>query len=242
MSGFKERMLESAEKKRSRVVLALDFSGPFGTRLRRAAQVLETVSERVSAVKVNHHLLLPFGLEGLSGIISSCKGAGLPLIADLKLNDIESTNLNVADSLLSYGFDAVIANPFVGREEGLGLVVEKMHARGGGVLLLVYMSHGGAKEGYGLRTEGGEPLYRVFARRAREWGADGVIVSAKSPSIIEETRKAVGKQCLIFSPGIGAQGGAAMRARGADFTIVGRSITEAADPAEALRKLNLTLT
>jgi orotidine-5'-phosphate decarboxylase len=237
MSEFRERMLSSAEKKRSRVVLALDFSGPFETRLRRAAEVLEATSERVSAVKVNYHLLLPFGLEGLKGIISSCGTADLPLIADLKLNDIESTNLNAADSLLTYGFDAVIANPFVGREEGLGQLIEKMHARGCGVLLLVYMSHKGAKEGYALRTEGGEPLYKVFARRAKEWGADGIIVSAKSSSIIEEARKVVGKRCLIFSPGIGAQGGVARAAKGADFLIVGRSITEAADPAEALRRL-----
>lgn len=238
MNGFNERMASSAEKKRSRVVLALDFSGPFETRLRRAGEVLKLTSGRVSAVKVNHHLLLPFGLEGLRGIIASCRDAGLPLIADLKLNDIESTNLNVVDSLLSYGFDAVIANPFVGREEGLGQVVEKMHARGGGVLFLVYMSHRGAEEGYALRTEEGEPLYKAFARRAREWGADGVIVSAKSSSMIEETREIVGKRCLIFSPGIGAQGGEVEAAREADFIIVGRSITEAADPVETLRKFN----
>ncbi len=238
MSGFNERILSSAKEKHSRVVLALDISGPFETRLRRASEVLKSTGNHVSAVKVNNHLLLPYGLEGMKEVIITCRDAGLPLIADLKMNDIESTNLNVVDSLLSYGFDAVIANPFVGREEGLGKVVERMHLRGGGVLFLVYMSHRGAEEGYALRTEGGEPLYRVFARRAREWGADGVIVSAKSSKIMEETRKVVGKECLIFAPGIGVQGGSAATAGGADFVIVGRSIIEAADPAEELRKFN----
>jgi orotidine-5'-phosphate decarboxylase len=235
--GFRDRILFSAERKQSRVVLALDISGAFDTRRRRAMQVLRTVRDGVSAVKVNHHLLLPFGLEGLKDVISTCRDDGLPLIADLKLNDIESTNLNVADSLLAYGFDAVVANPFVGREEGLGQMVKEMHGRGGGVLFLVYMSHRGAREGYAVRTQGGEPLYRVFARRAREWGADGVIVSAKSPRIIEETRRAIGKGCLILSPGVGAQGATVETAKGADFIIVGRSIMEASDPAEALRKL-----
>jgi len=213
-------------------------AGPFEGRLARAERVLEATLDRVAAVKLNHHLLLPFGLEGLSGVISSCKSMKVPLIADLKLNDIESTNLNAADSLLSYGVDAVIANPFVGKEEGLGEVVKRMHGRDGGILLLVYMSHRGAGEGYGLKTDGGAPLYRMFAERARDWGADGVVVSARSPEIIREARRIVGEACLIFAPGAGAQGGALEPAPGADFTIVGRSITEAPDPAGALRKLN----
>jgi len=238
MSGFRERILASAEAKHSRIVLALDFAGPFEGRLARARQVLEETGDHVAGVKLNHHLLLPFGLEGLKGIVSACRSRSLPIIADLKMNDIESTNLNIVDSLLSYGVEAVIANPFVGREEGLGKVIEELHRRRGGILLLVYMSHRGAGEGYALKTEDGTPLYRVFANRAKEWGADGVVVSARSPEMIRETRRIVGEGCLIFSPGIGAQGGGVASASEADFFIIGRSITEAADPAGALRQLN----
>lgn len=232
-------MRARAGKSKSRVVLALDFSGPYESRLALAEKALEATKHRIAAVKVNQHLLLPFGLEGLRGLIDACKREGLPLIADLKLNDIESSNLNVVDSLLAYGFDAVIANPFVGREEGLGRVVERLHSRDGGVLLLVYMSHKGAAEGYALRLEGGEPLYRVFAMRAKDWKADGVVVSAKSVEKIAETREIVGEDCLIFSPGVGAQGGEAKASAtsGADFLIVGRSITESPDPAGALDEI-----
>jgi len=238
-TAFRESMIHSAAKRKSPIVLALDFSGPYGKRLSLAEKVLEVTKDDIAAVKVNHHLLLPFGLQGLQGVISKCNTERLPLIADLKLNDIESTNLNVVDSLLDFGFNAVIANPFVGREEGLGKVIQRMHSRGGGMLLLVYMSHAGAPEGYGLRLADGKPLYRVFADRAKEWGADGVIVSAKSSDKIAETRKVVGKSCLIFSPGVGAQGGDAAGGvlSGADFLIVGRSITEADDPAKVLRAL-----
>ena len=235
--SFRERILVSANRRRSRLVLALDFSGPYDSRLARAEHVLGLVKEHVAAVKVNHHLLLPYGLEGLRRIVDACRAEEIPLVADLKMNDIEATNLNMLDSLLAYGFSAVIANPFVGREEGLGKVVERAHANKGGVILLVYMSHRGASEGYGLRLEGGEPLYRVFAQRAREWGADGVVVSAKSAEKIAETREIVGKRCLIFSPGVGAQGGDASAATGADFAIVGRSITESSDPEKVARKL-----
>ncbi len=241
MMNFRERISQSAKLNGSRVVLALDFSEPHNQRLKRAAKVLEGTKGAVAAVKFNHHLLLPYGLQGVKGLIDVCNKSQLPLIADLKINDIESTNLNAVESLLEFGFDAVIANPFVGREEGLGKVVEKMHLSGGGVIFLVYMSHRGAYEGYGLRVEGGEPMYRIFAERARDWGADGVVVGAQSVDKIAETRGIVGRRCLIFAPGIGAQGGDVKSGAGAgaDFIIVGRSVTEATDPAEALRRLNM---
>jgi len=241
LTGFREAMLSSAAKRGSRVVLALDFSGPYDKRVARAEEVLGATMMGVAAVKVNHHLLLPFGLQGLRRVIDMCRGEGLPLIADLKINDIESTNLNIVESLLDFGFSAVIANPFVGRDEGLGRVVEKVHSREGGILFLVYMSHRGSDEGYGLRLEGGEPVYRVFAERARDWKADGVIVSANSAEKISETRGIVGRDCLIFSPGVGAQGGSARawESTGADFMIVGRSITESADPGKALREVKV---
>lgn len=237
---FRERIVESSRAKKSRVVLALDFADPYGTRLAAAERVLGLVKDHVAAVKVNHHLLLPYGLQGLKGIIDRCKGAGLPLIADLKMNDIEATNLNIVDSLFAFGFDAVIANPFVGREEGLGKVLERAHSKNGGVILLVFMSHKGAEEGYSLRVEGGEPLYRVFARRAKEWGADGVVVSAKAAERIAETRQIVGERCLIFSPGVGVQGGSAASgiSAGSDFAIVGRTITGSQDPLKTVRQLN----
>ncbi len=235
---FNQRMLESAARNKSRVVLALDFSDEYEKRLQRAAAVLEATKGSVAAVKVNHHLLLPFGLKGVEGVLRVCRDERLPLIADLKVNDIESTNMNIVESLLAFGFDAVIANPFVGRDEGLGRAIERLHSRDAGVILLVYMSHEGAREGYSLRLEGGKPLHRLFAERARDWGADGVVVSAKSAEIIAETRAVVGKECLIFSPGVGPQGGKVGTTSQADFLIVGRTITESPDPQKALRVLN----
>lgn len=237
--NFRQKMLGSAERNKSNIVLALDFSDPYERRLARAEEVLRAVKDGIAAVKFNYHLLLPYGLRGLQGVAGICRSSGLPIIADLKLNDVESTNLNAAESLLSYGFDAVIANPFVGKEEGLETTIEKIHSGGGGVIFLVYMSHKGAEEGYSLVLRNGEPLYMEFARRARDWGADGVVVSAKSPDKIRETRNIVGNECLIFSPGVGAQGGQLIQepGLGADFIIVGRSITESSDPKKALRSL-----
>ena len=241
MKTFNERILSSAKERKSSLVLALDVTGPIEQRLARAKTVLEQTKHDLAAVKLNHHLLLPHGLKGVQPLLDECKREGLPVIADLKMNDIESTNLDALQSLISFGIDGLIANPFVGYAEGLGKVMERAHEAAFGVLLLVYMSHQGAKDGYGLRSEKGEPLYRIFSARARDWGADGVIVSAKSGDMIKEVKSIVGKRCLVFSPGIGPQGGAASSAvaSGTDFVIVGRSITEAPNPTAAASALRL---
>ncbi len=239
MTSFNERILLSSKKKRSRLVLALDVAGPIETRLARARAIIEQTRHDVVAVKLNQHLLLPFGLRGVEELVEDCRKEGLPLIADLKMNDIENTNLEALELLISFGFHGLIANPFAGYEEGLGKVVGRAREAGFGVLLLAYMSHKGAKDGYAVIDKEGEPLYRVFAARAKEWRADGVIVSAKSDGVIREVRNIVGKDCLIFSPGVGPQGGTASTARasGADFVIVGRSVTESHEPAKAMAAL-----
>jgi len=234
-----EWLESNSRKSGSRIILAVDVGGPFETRLDRAASLISAVSERVVAVKVNWHLLLPYGVLGLRDLAGRCSDAGLPLIADMKLNDIGATNAEAAETLFSNGFDALIANPFVGYKEGMDDLLEKSRAMRKGVIMLVYMSHAGAKEGYGLRT-GGEPLYLSFARKTRKWGADGAVVSSKSPSVIREVRSILKKEQVILSPGVGFQGGDAKKAlaAGSDYLIVGRSIVESKDPGRSVEALS----
>ena len=239
MQTFRERVLASAKKRESRVVLALDISGPLAQRVARAKKVLSLTKDSLAAVKVNFHLLLPFGLKGISGIIEFCKSEGLPMIADMKLNDIGSTNLDVIESLFASNICAVIANPLVGYKDGMGEVIQRAHELGGGVILLVYMSHRGVNEGYALKLDGGKRLYQAFAERTRRWGADGAIVSARSSEALRETRRIVGRDRLIFAPGVGTQGGEAetAMASGADFIIVGRSVTNSEEPSREAERL-----
>ena len=192
----------------------------------------------MAAVKVNFHLFLPRGLEGLTSLAERCSSMGLPLIADIKLNDIEATNLEAVDLLFGGGFDAVIANPFVGLDEGLSEALASAHRKEKGVILLVYMSHSGAR---GLRYGGrwGTDLHAVRREGAR-LGTDGAIVSAKSIPILRRVREVLKDEQVILSPGVGVQGGSADEATraGADYAIVGRSIVESDDPVGALRALN----
>jgi len=235
--------LESNSRKfGSRIILAADVTGPYESRVERASELVSLLKDRIVGVKVNWHLLLPYGVLGMRQLAERCGEAGIPLIADMKLNDIGSTNTEAAQTLFSNGFDAVIANPFVGYGEGIEDLIEKCREMEKGLVLLVYMSHEGAKEGYGLKV-GDEPLYVRFARKTKQWGADGAVVSSRSPPIIREVRSILRKGQVILSPGVGFQGGDGRKALGAgsDYLIVERSIVDAKDPVIRVEGFNRDL-
>jgi orotidine-5'-phosphate decarboxylase len=247
--SFKAKMEESAKKKESSIVLALDF--PFRSPEKRekllvkAQDVLEAVHAYICAVKINHHLLLPLGtFDGVQKLVTQIHEKGLLAIMDCKVNDIGATNQVIAEYYYAAGFDALIANPFVGWEEGLKTIFDTARRLQRGVILLAYMSHKGANEGYGQKIYDGETgaktmQYISFAKKALKWGADGVVVGATYPEKIREIHEILGENVPIYSPGIGVQGGAAETAlkAGARYLIVGRDITLAQNPREAAKKL-----
>ena len=242
-------MQEAAKSKNSPIVLALDL--PFETPenrnrlISKAQKILRAVHPYICAVKINHHLVLPLGtFDGVEQLVEQIRGEGLLAIMDAKVNDIGATNQVIADYYYAAGFDALIANPFVGWDEGLKPLFEVSQRLGRGVILLCYTSHKGASEGYGQTIidaeTGGKTLqYVSFAKKALKWGADGVVVGATYPQKIAEIKQILGEKVPIYSPGVGAQGGTAETAlkAGANYLIVGREITQAEDPAKAASKL-----
>jgi orotidine-5'-phosphate decarboxylase len=252
--SFKQKMEETAKIKQSSIILALDF--PYQNRetrvplLAQAQSILAAVSPYICAVKINHHLTLPLGtFEGVQKIITQAHEAGLFAIMDGKVNDIGATNQTIAQYYYEAGFDALIANPFVGWDEGLKTIFEVAHKQKPqrGVILLAYMSHKGAAEGYGQiiidpQTGTQTKQYLAFAQKALACNADGVVVGATVPEKIREIYKILGEKVPIYSPGVGAQGGAAEEAlnAGARYLIVGREITQAQNPVQQAQKLSKT--
>ena len=242
-------MEQIARSKESNIILALDF--PFervenrGNLFLKAERVLDNVCPYVCAVKFNHHLVLPLGtFDGVQTLVKKAHDLGLMAIMDCKVNDIGSTNQVIAEYYYAAGFDALIANPFIGWEDGLKPIFEVTRRLSRGVILLVYMSHKGASEGYGQTiydAETGEktPQYVSFARKALKLEADGAVVGATYPEKIREVHGILGEKTPIYSPGIGAQGGeikSALKA-GARYLIVGRAITLAENPAESAKEI-----
>jgi len=248
---FKQRIEETSRKRKTDVVLALDF--PYHDPKNRdalfskAQTVLDAVSQYVCAVKFNHHLILPLGtFDGVQTLVNRAHDKGLQAIVDCKANDIGNTNQIIGEYYFAAGFDALIANPFVGWEEGLKPIFNVAHKQDRGVILLTYMSHKGAVEGYGQtiinpQTESRIAQYVAFAKKALRWKADGAVVGATMPEKIGEIHDVLGEDVPIYSPGVGAQGGKADDARraGARFLIVGREITQAQNPAETARRLSV---
>ncbi|MGA3110664.1 MAG: orotidine 5'-phosphate decarboxylase [Candidatus Bathyarchaeia archaeon] len=243
--SYSAKIQEAAKINGSRIVLALDF--PFEAPenrskiLAKAQSILKAVHPYICAVKINHHLVLPLGtFNGVQGLVEKIRGQGLMAIMDAKVNDIGSTNHVIAQYYFAAGFDALIANPFIGWEEGLKPLFEVSQRLNRGMILLCYMSHRGAREGYGQTIidpgTGNQKLqYLSFAEKAVKYGADGVVVGATYPQKITEVKQIVGEKVAIYSPGVGAQGGSAETAlkAGANYLIIGREITLAVDPAKA---------
>ncbi|MEM2102262.1 MAG: orotidine 5'-phosphate decarboxylase [Candidatus Bathyarchaeia archaeon] len=242
---FKLKMERSARKKNSNIILALDLEAQSRrTLLSQSIKLLDTVQPYICAVKLNHHLTLPLGLfDGVQKILKKTRAYELPTIMDCKINDIGNTNRVIAENYYNAGFDAVIANPFVGWEEGLEPVFEIAQQKKRGVILLCYMSHKASREGYGqiVKNEDGnlQPQYIAFAEKALEWKADGVVVGATYPEKIKEVHQILKDKVPIYSPGVGAQGGVVQSTveAGARYLIIGRTIINAPNPEKAAKQL-----
>ena len=198
----------------SRLILALDVLDR-----EKALDLATLLKDRIDYVKIGYPLILAAGLSVVGEIASVA-----PVIADLKIADIPSTNTLICEEVLEAGAAGIIAHTFVGKDS-LSACVEVAHEGGALVFAVTEMSHPGAEELMGPAAEG-------LARMAADCGVDGVVAPATRPERIRLIRSIVGDRAII-SPGVGVQGGspsAALKA-GADSLIVGRSITESPNPA-----------
>lgn len=207
MRSYRDR-IEGAARRAGPLIVALDVPARSPRPAEAAARIVGAVRGSACAVKINFHLLLRLGPAEMSALCSAARRGGMLCVADIKLNDIGSTNEAAASALWSMGFDAVIANPIMGRG-ALGSLARSAHARGRGVVALCHMSAPEAREAYEAAVGAGpggdpaEPLYRRFHRWAGAAGADGVVVGATFPRIVGECAR-LGPGLAVYSPGVGA--------------------------------------
>jgi len=201
-----------------RLILALDMEDSS-----RALAAAESTRFCVDAVKVGWPLILAGGLDILRTLAESSY-----VLCDFKIADIPNLNRLIVEGAIAAGASGVICHGFVG-EDSVRACVEA--ARRADVFVVAEMSHPGGQEYTAKFAED-------FARIAVRAGAAGIIAPATRPERVRALRAIVGTK-LILTPGVGAQGGTASAAiaAGADAVIVGRSITESADPAMAAKEI-----
>ena len=246
MTKFKTRIHQSSTD--SRIILANDYDSTNKKIVSQTIKNIKTLHKSICGIKLNFHALLPLGKKEIISINKTAHQYGLQTIADIKLNDIGNTNQITSKTLWDFGFDAVIVNPIMG-PKSLKKIVTEAHKRNKGVIVLCHMSAPEAKLSYEINVKPSKnskpkPLYQLFLKWAVSNGADGIIVGATYPKIVNDCKKVVGKKLDIYSPGIGTQGGNAKKAitNGSDFLIVGRTILGSKNPARTAKQLQLAST
>lgn len=215
---------------RDRLIVALDLPS-----VADAGAMVERIGDAVTFYKIGYQLAFADGLPFARGLIS----AGKQVFIDLKLHDIGNTVGKGVESVAKLGatFLTVHAYP-----QTMKSAVEARKNTGLKILavtvLTSYDQNDLGEAGYAGSVA---DLVRKRAAQAKDIGIDGLVCSPEEAAMV---RSVVGEGMKLVTPGIRPAGSATgdqkrimtpakAIAAGADYLVVGRPITEAADPKAA---------
>lgn len=219
---------------RDRLIVALDFP-----ELASARAMVARLGDSVTFYKVGMELVYGGGLD----FVGELADQGKQVFVDLKLHDISNTVEKATAQIARLGgrFLTVHAYPQTMRAAARGRGDSALQILG----VTVMTSYDDAELIEAGYAAGVRDTVARRAAQARTAGIDGLILSAEETA---QMRGIVGEDMLLVTPGIrpaGAALGDQKRAvtpgqailNGADYLVVGRPVTEAADPravAEAI--------
>lgn len=221
-----------------RLIIALDLADPAEVRA-----LMHELDPALCRIKVGKELFTRAGPD----VVATIRGAGFDVFLDLKFHDIPNTVASACRAAADLGVWMVNVHAMGGSR----MLAAAREALGNGgdrplltaVTVLTSMDRTDLDE-LGWRSEPAELAARL-AGLAGAAGCDGVVCSAHEAAAL---RKARGHDFLLVTPGIRPHAAgaddqrrimtpAAALAAGADHLVVGRPITQAAEPAHALRAL-----
>jgi orotidine-5'-phosphate decarboxylase len=217
------------------LIVALDFS-----EARAALDVATQLAPHVGGFKVGLELLMGPG----PGTVAAVRELGLPVFVDAKLHDIPNTVNRAARALGAVGARWVTAHG-AGGQAMLEAAVEGLNVgaagHDSGVLAITVLTSLSADDlvATGLNATPGRQVARM-ARLAAAAGTEGVVCAVRELGDVAQ----VAPELVKVTPGIRPAASAPddqMRvatpseavARGADWIVVGRPVTRAADPVAA---------
>jgi orotidine-5'-phosphate decarboxylase len=230
-----------------RVIVALDFANPM-----HALALADRLDPHNCALKVGKEMFVVAGPEPVRWMIQR----GFNVFLDLKFHDIPNTVAQACAAATRLGVWMLNVHAAGGRAmlTAARRTVDSVAAERGAkpplliaVTVLTSLADGDLRE-QGL-TDGTALQAVKLARMSADCGLDGVVCSAaEAPAM----RAAFGPSFRLVTPGIRPAGSArddqarivtpeAALAGGADYLVVGRPITQAADPVAALAAINAAI-
>ena len=216
---------------RDPLILALDFESAD-----RARELVRTVGDAASFYKVGLELYAAAGMPFVEELL----GLGKQVFLDLKLHDIGETVKRATAVIARSGVT------FLTVHASVSVMRAAVDARGASNLRLLAVTVLTSLDDADLREDGydrgGRELVEMRARQAVELRVDGVVASALEAARI---RQLAGPDLLLVTPGVRSRGSAAGDQKrvatpaealrdGADYLVIGRQVTRAADPVAAL--------
>jgi orotidine-5'-phosphate decarboxylase len=217
---------------RNRLFVALDVPT-----VDDARKLVVRLGDTVDCYKIGLELLFGGGLEFAQGL----KAAGRTVFLDFKLLDIGNTVEKAAANVARLGFDYLTVHgadtkTLAAAVQGRASSKLKLLA----VTVLTSLDRADLEQ-QGIKGMSAADLVAHRARLAQQAGFDGVIASGQEAALV---RQVVGRDFLIVTPGIRPAGAAegdqarvmtpaAAIAAGASHLVIGRPITQAADPKTA---------
>ncbi len=226
----------------SPVVVALDFDSAD-----KAIALARQLDPAGCRLKVGKELFTVAGPQ----LVQALHDLGFDVFLDLKFHDIPNTVAKAVTAAAQMGVWMVNVHASGGARM-LSAAREAIDACQHKPLLIAVTVLTSATE-QELRDIGldGQPFDQVarLAKLASDAGLDGVVSSAKEAQMIKDL---CGQQFATVTPGIrpvGADAGDQRRIMtpelavksGADYLVIGRPITQAADPLKALQDINASL-
>lgn len=227
---------------RSPVIVALDMA-----RTEDALALADTLSPTDCRLKVGKEL---FTAEG-PAVVRALQDKGFELFLDLKFHDIPNTVAAAVATAADLGVWMVNVHASGGRR--MMTAARERLEKGGyatrliAVTVLTSMERQDLAE-VGLDIEPVDQVRRLAALTA-DCGLHGVVCSAQEAALLRQQQ---GTDFLLVTPGIRPASSEAGDQRrimtpeqaqetGVSYMVIGRPITQAADPAAALRSINQSL-
>jgi len=225
-----------------RIIVALDVPGAVG-----ALELAARLDPALCRLKVGKELFTAAG----PALVEALAQRGYSVFLDLKFHDIPNTVAGACRAAAALGVWMINVHALGGRAMMQAardaLAVHATRPKLIAVTLLTSMG-GRDMEEAGISGTPAQAVARL-ARLAADSGLDGVVCSAQEAAMLRRER---GPAFCLVTPGIRpAQSDADDQQRvvtpraaidnGADYLVIGRPITRAADPLLALQQINLEI-